>query len=197
MPRAPRPAFHRASTGLRAGPGKGLLAWFSRYGLLVLAGLGALLLAAAEFSTLYEVRAITAVVPGGSQTAGSHHGYALLIVALVALPMAWGAVVGGSRPATVAVVALGALALFVCLAIDLPDVGDEGLLAETYEQAKASPQEGFYLETLGSVVLLLAGIGMLLLRPAAAAAEGEAGRPRRDESGEAGEAQDPEPAPAG
>ncbi len=193
MPRAPRPAFQRASTALRAGPTKGLLAWFSRYGLLILAGLGALLLAAAEFATLYEVRAITAVVPGGTTTSGSHHGYALLIVALVALPMAWGAVVGGSRPATIAVIALGALALFVCLAIDLPDVGDEGLLAETYEQAKASPQEGFYLETLGSVVLLLAGVGMLVLRPAAAAAAAAADEARPAE-GETGE---PEPAPAG
>jgi len=192
MPRAPRPAFQRASTALSAGPSKGLLGWLARYGLLVLAGLGALLLAVAEFSTLYEVRAITAVVPGGTSTSGAHHGYALLIVALVSLPMAWGAVVGGSRPATIAVIALGALALFVCLAIDLPDVGDEGLLAETYEQAKASPQEGFYLETLGSVVLLLAGVGMLVLRPAAAAAKAEAAaRPAEGDTGE------PEPAPAG
>lgn len=176
MPRPRRPAFQRAFPGLGAGSSRGALAWFARYGLLVLAGLGALLLAAAELSTLYEVRAITAVVPGGSQTAGAHHGYALLVVALVSLPMAWGAAIGGSRPATIAMIALGIVALFVCLAIDLPDVGDEGLLAETYEQAKATPQEGFYLETLGSVVLLLSGIGMLLLRPAdgAEAPRGEA-----------------------
>jgi hypothetical protein len=52
--------------------------------------------------------------------------------------MAWGAVMGGSRPAAFALVALGATALFVVLAIDLPDVNEEGLLAETYESAQAS-----------------------------------------------------------
>ena len=182
MPRASRPAFQRASSALRTGAPQGLLAWFSRYGLLVLGGLGALLLLVAEFSTLYEVRAITAVVPGGTTRSGSNHGYALLIVALVAAPMAWGAVVGGSRPAAFALAVLGALALFVCLAIDLPDVNDEGLLAESYEAAKASPQEGFYLETLGSVLLLFAGVGSLVLRPA------ESGEP--DPAAEAG----PQPA---
>jgi len=170
MPRASRPALRGAFSALRAGARGGLLAWFSRYGLLVLAGLGALLLLVAEFSTLYEVRAITAVVPGGTTRSGSNHGYALLIVALVAPAMAWGAVAGGSRPAAVALTILGGLALFVVLAIDLPDVGDEGLLAESYEAAKASPQEGFFLESLGAVVLLLSGVGTLVLRPAGAAA---------------------------
>ena len=128
-----------------------------------MAALGALLLAVAEFSTLYEVVAITAVVPGGTEKSGSNHFYMLLLLGVFGVLMAWGAVVGGSRPAAVAVTVAGAAALFVVLAIDLPVVTDEGLLAETYESAKASPQEGFWLEALGSVVLLGSGVAMLLL----------------------------------
>jgi hypothetical protein len=155
----------------------GLLTWFSRRGLLVLAALGALLLIVAEFSTLYEVRAITAVVPGGTKTAGANHLYALIPIGLLAFLMAWGAVLGGSRPAAYALTTLGVVALFVVLVQDLPVVNDEGLLAETYESAKASPQAGFYLESLGAVVLLAAGVGTLVLRPGAEAPE--PGRRRR------------------
>ena len=144
-----------------------LLTWFARHGLLVLAGLGALLLLVAEFSTLYEVRAVTAVPDGGSFGTGANHFYALLLLAVVSLPMAYGAVVGGSRPAALALIALAVVALFIILTIDLPDVNEEGLLGETYDSAKASPQEGFYLEIVGSLVLLAAGVAALVLRPGA------------------------------
>ena len=133
---------------------------------LALAGLGALLLVVAEFSTLYEVVAITAVVPGGSRTSGSNHFYALLLLALAALPMAWGAVRGGSRPAAVALAVIGAAALLIVLLKDLPVIGDEGLLAETYEAAKAGPRRGFWLELVGSLLVLGAGIGTLVFSPA-------------------------------
>jgi hypothetical protein len=149
-----------------------LRVFLGRYGLFVLALIGAVLLVVAEFSDLYEVRAITAVVPDGTQTAGAHHGYALLVVAVVAVLMALGAVRGGSRPAAVALVVLGVIALAITLAIDLPDVDEAGLVKrETYEAAEASPQAGFYLETLGAVFILLAGAAMLVFRPTAARAE--------------------------
>ncbi len=147
-----------------------LLTWFARYGLLVLAALAAALLVVAEFSTLYEVVAITAVVPGGTSTAGAHHGYALAVVAVASLPMAYGAVVGGSRPAAIALVVLGTIALVVTLGFDLPRVGDEGLLAETYEAAEAHPRSGFWLEALGAVLLLGTAVATLLLRPGGAPA---------------------------
>lgn len=154
---APNQAFSVLPTSLR------------RYGLLAVAGLGAVLLAIAEFSTLYEVVVVTAVPRGGHFGTGGHHGYALLLIALLALVMAWGAVAGGSRPAAFALVVLGAAALFVVLAVDLPDVHDEGLLAETYEDAKASPRSGFYLEAIGAVLVLLAGVGTVLFGLAARA----------------------------
>lgn len=148
-----------------------------RYGLLALLLAGALLLAIAEFMTLFEVRAITAVLE--TEKAGSHHNYALLIVAIALVPMAIGAVLGGSRPAAFATVALAIVALAVALLIDRPDVDQTGL-TRTYESAKASPKSGFYLESLGGVLALIGAVGTVVLRPgAAASAPRREPRPRR------------------
>ena len=137
----------------------------TRYWLLVPIVVGALLLIAAEFLPLYEIRTITAVPEGGRTSTGSHHGYALLIVGLAMLPMAAGAVLGGSRPAALALVVLSLIALFVALAIDLPDLNETGLIGRTYDQAEARPRVGFFIETLGATLALLGSIGTLLFSP--------------------------------
>lgn len=129
---------------------------------MLLAGAGAVLLALAEFSTLYDIRVAGELPDGGSQTSGAHHGYALLVVAVAVVPMALGAGRRGSRPAALALLALGAIALFIALAVDLPVVRDEGLIGETYDAAVARPRAGYYLESLGAVILLVAGMGLLL-----------------------------------
>ena len=126
--------------------------------------LGALLLIVAEFLPLYEIRVITAVPKGGHHSAGAHHGYALLVVGLALLPMAWGALRGGSRPAAIAALVLALIALFVALAIDLPDLNETGLIGRTYDQAEARPRVGFFVETLGATLALLGAIGTLVLR---------------------------------
>ena len=144
-----------------------------RYGLLVLPLVACLLLAIAEFTRLYEVRAITVVLD--SSTGGAHHGYALLVIALVAAAMSFGAVVGGSRPAAFALVVLAAVALLVVLAIDLPDVDRTGL-SRDYERAEASPKTGFYLETAGAVLLLLGAVSIVVFGPRERPAR-RAGRP--------------------
>ena len=77
--------------------------------------------------------------------------------------MAWGAVRGGSRPAAIAAVVLAAIALFVALVIDLPDLNETGLIGRTYDQAEARPQVGFFVETLGATLALLGAIGTLVL----------------------------------
>jgi hypothetical protein len=125
---------------------------------------GALLLIVAEFLPLYEIRAVTAVPAGGHHTTGPHHGYALGVIGLALIPMAWGAVRGGSRPAAIAAVVLAVLALFVALAIDLPDLNETGLIGRTYDQAEARPRVGFFVETLGATLALLGAIGTLVLR---------------------------------
>jgi hypothetical protein len=126
--------------------------------------LGAVLLIVAEFLPLYEIRAVTAVPAGGRHSTGGHHGYALLVIGLALLPMAWGAVRGGSRPAAIAALVLSVIALFVALAIDLPDLNETGLIGRTYDQAEARPQIGFFVETLGATLALLGAIGTLFLR---------------------------------
>ena len=125
---------------------------------------GAVLLIVAEFLPLYEIRVVTAVPKGGQHTAGGHHGYALLVIGLALIPMAWGALRGGSRPAAIACLALSVIALFVALAIDFPDLNETGLIGRTYDQAEARPRVGFFVETLGATLALLGSIGTLVLR---------------------------------
>jgi hypothetical protein len=135
--------------------------------LLVPLVLGAVLLIVAEFLPLYEIRAVTAVPEGGRRSTGAHHGYALLVIGIALLPMAWGAVRGGSRPAAIAALVLSVIALFVALAIDLPDLNETGLIGRTYDQAEARPRVGFFVETLGATLALLGAIGTLVLKPRA------------------------------
>jgi hypothetical protein len=127
---------------------------------------GAGLLIAAEFSTLYEITVVTAVPEGGSFSAGGHHGYALGVMAVGIVVMAFGAVLGGSRPAAVAVLVLAAAALAIALAVDLPDVHETGLIGRTYDAAEAEPRAGLYLEIAGGCAALVGGALILVARPA-------------------------------
>jgi hypothetical protein len=126
----------------------------------LIAGLaGAVLLVVADFSTLFEVKAVTAVLE--TRKGGEQHTYALALLGVVALPMTIGATLGRSRPAAIALVVLGLIALVIVAAVDLPDVNSTGL-TRTFDAAEASPKTGFYLETLGTALLLVAGVGSLL-----------------------------------
>ncbi len=139
-------------------PVRGLL----RPALLVLPLVGAALLAAGEFSTLYDVRVVTTVPDGASYSTGGHHGYAQLVIAVAVVVMATGAALGGSRPAALAVLVLGAVALVV----DLPVTDDTGLFGQTYDEAQAEARAGITLEILGGCCVLLGGALLLVVRPA-------------------------------
>lgn len=136
----------------------------TRYGLLVVLLAGALLLTVAEFMTLYEIRAITAVPEGGTRSVGGHHAYALLIVGVVLVPMALGAVRGGSRPAAIAVLVLALLAAGIVALVDLPDLNETGLIGRTYDEAQARPRAGFFVESLGATLVLVGAVATLLFR---------------------------------
>jgi len=142
---------------------------------------GAGLLVAAELSTLYEVRVVTAVPEGGSFPGGRHHGYAIAIIAAGIVAMAAAAVLRGSRPAALAVLVLALAALAIALLIDLPDVHETGLLGRAYEAARAEPRAGFYLELAGGCVALLGAALILVVR--ARLAEPHQSRRRRPLSG--------------
>ncbi len=113
------------------------------------------LLVIAEFSQLNEIQILTVTEEGVG--VGENHNYALAIIAVAAAVMGFGAF-RGSRPAALALAALGLAALLVVLIVDVPEVGREGLFGRDYEGAKAVKATGFYLETAGAILLLAAGV---------------------------------------
>jgi hypothetical protein len=126
-----------------------------RHALLGLTLVSCLLLAIAEFADLNKIQILTVSRHGVG--VGGHHGYALLIIAVVAAVMAVGAH-RSSRPAALAVAVLGAAALLIVLIVDLPDVDATGLYGRNYEQAKSVADTGFRLETVGAILLLFSGV---------------------------------------
>jgi hypothetical protein len=142
-----------------------------RHGLLALTLIACLLLVIAEFGDLNHIQILTVTRHGVS--VGSHHGYALLIIAVVAAVMAFGAW-RGSRPAGLAVAVLGLVALLIVLLVDLPDVDATGLFGRDYEQAVAKASTGFRLEAAGAVLLLFAGVATAAARSVLARSRVEA-----------------------
>lgn len=126
--------------------------------------LGAVLLVLSDFLTLFEVQTAAGVtVPDGSIKGHENHSFAMVLLGVAALPMAYGATAGGSRPAMTGLAALGLIAIVVALAFDLPDATGTNTLARTFESATGHPKLGFYVETLGAVLLLVSGAGRLIL----------------------------------
>jgi hypothetical protein len=148
----------------------------------VLAGglVGAVLLIASEFATLYEVH--TSISRAAIQTVAghSHNGWAFIPIAALAIMLAYGAARQGSRPALLALGLVGVLSLVIAVAGDLPDSHASGLVGSSathYVNASSNAGAGLYLETLGSVMLMIScGAGFLLAGPP----------PRRTRSGDPG-----------
>jgi hypothetical protein len=141
-----------------------VVSWAPRIALLTLPLAGAGLLIAAEFSTLYDIRVVTAVPAGGSFSTGGHHGYAQAVIAAGIAVMALVAAVGGSRAAATALLVLAIAALAIALLVDLPDVHETGLIGRTYESARAEPRTGLYLELAGGCAALVGGALILMAR---------------------------------
>ena len=165
----PRPPAGVTAAVVRHGPLAGLVA-------------AALALIVGEFLTMREIVAVTVIPPGGRTSGGAHHGYALAVIGLAALPMSYGAIVGGSRPAALAVTALGGVALAIVLAIDLPSLNESGLIGRTYDLAEAHPGLGFWIQLVGALGLLAGGA--LLLRSRVTQARGRSDARRRSRAAE-------------
>ncbi len=129
--------------------------------------LGAVLLVVAEFTTLYQVRAAPTSTVVRTVGTGSHNSYALIPLALLAVLLALAVWSAASRPALVALGVLGVIALLIGLIGDLPDAHANGLLGSSttrFVLAQSRPSAGFYMETLGAIVLLISAVsGFLLL----------------------------------
>jgi hypothetical protein len=146
----------------------------------VLAGgvIGGLLLIAAEFTPLYREESAASRVPLHTIHAGSHHGYALLPVGVLALVLAvWFGRSGasgrsGGRTVLVALGVLGVAAALVALVGDLPDAQASGFARVAtlgFVKAKDVPAIGLYLETLGAALLVVVSVaGLVLTSPGSA-----------------------------
>jgi hypothetical protein len=93
------------------------------------------------------------------------HGGALLLIGLLALLMAWGAGVGRSRPAGIALILAGGIVLAIGLLSDLPVVGDTGAIGRNFEGAKAEAGIALYLELIAGALAVLAGLTRVLRGP--------------------------------
>jgi hypothetical protein len=139
-----------------------------RIGLCAAASAGVVCLVLATFTTVIEIKVgtTTKIPDHDTHLSGwDRHGPALLLIALFAAAMIAGAL-RGARPAMAALAALGLVALLIAVIGDVPDLHKTGFIGEVYEDAAAGPKAGFYLETLGAVLLLVSG-GLLLALPAA------------------------------
>lgn len=95
-------------------------------------------------------------------TGAERHSYALLLLALLAAVMAWGAGIGRSLPAAAALAAAGAAVLAIALIGDLPDVDETGAIGIRFEGAAAMPKSGFWLSLIGGAMALVAGVAGVL-----------------------------------
>lgn len=134
--------------------------------LAALALIGAFLTAISSFLDILQVTNGQTTLD--SQTGFDKHSVAMLLLGAAAIPMALG-VLRGAKPAMVALALIGAVIVIVAFTVDLPDALDEGLYGERYESASAKPAAGFYVETIGGMLLVLSG-GLALMSGAGAGA---------------------------
>ncbi len=132
--------------------------------LAAVAAVAVVLLAVSEFLPLFKIVVGSLETERESRVGWRNNGFAMLLLGLASIPMIVGAL-RGARPAMLAMAVIGIAAIVVAMTVDLPNATDEGLYGERYDDAEARPSTGFYLETLGGVLLLATGGLMLLLSP--------------------------------
>jgi hypothetical protein len=99
-----------------------------------------------------------------SQTGFERSSVALLLLAPLTFVMGAGAALGHSRPAAVALIAIGIVVLGITLLGDLPASNDTGLIGRDYDQAEASAGVGLTFELIGGILAVLAGL-LRVIRP--------------------------------
>ena len=135
--------------------------------LAAVAAIAAVLLIVSEFLPLYKVLVGALETERRSEVGWRNHAFAMLLLGLASVPMLLGAL-RGARPAMWALAGIGVVVIVIALTVDLSAARETGTLRESvsYEDARAEPAIGFFLETLGGVLLLLAGGLMLFVTPA-------------------------------
>lgn len=168
-----RPGDRTVEADPRAAP-EGARAGRRTLALTIVAGAAALLLVIAEFLPLINIVIGSLATVQETVRGGANHAYTLGVLGTLGILMSLAAA-RGSRPAAGALAVIGAAALIIALGADLPDTRATGSLPQSiaYEDARAQPAVGFYVETIAGAVLVAAGGALLILsgrgRPQAAA----------------------------
>jgi hypothetical protein len=89
---------------------------------------------------------------------------ALLPLGLLSGLLAFGAGLGGSRPAALCMLPAGAAILALTLIIDLPKLGQTGAIGMNFERAAVHVGPAFWLELAAGALVLIAG-AIRLVRP--------------------------------
>jgi hypothetical protein len=129
------------------------------------------MLGASQFTDLFHL-----TPPGGEALtaidAADQHGYATLVLAIFALILIVVAIAARGQPlgqiAAVAIAVSGGVALLIFLIGDLPDLNKTGTLddpRQSFIDAKAQAETGFWLELIGSLVLTVCGAALATIRP--------------------------------
>jgi hypothetical protein len=144
----------------------------------------AICLFASHFMTMFEF-----TPPGGealdTQSASDQHGVVIPVLAVLAIVALAVALLTASKPAALAVAIAGVIALLVFLLFDLPDANAVGTLddaRQSFFDAEAVPQGGFWLELVGALALAVTGIALATLTPEQLTALGPPNRKRPGES---------------
>lgn len=178
------PADRTVEAAPRAAP-EGARAGHQRLAVTIAAGVAALLLVVAEFLPLINIVVGSLATVQETVRGGTNHAYTLGVLGMLGILMSLAAA-RGSRPAAGALALIGAATLIIAVGVDLPDTRARGSLPQSiaYEDARAQPAVGFYVEILAGAALVAAGAALLVLsgrerREAAAAAGHRAGRQAR------------------
>jgi hypothetical protein len=161
--------------------GAGPVAW----AVLALGLAAAVLMVATEFSTIHSVR-VGATTCGALDTAQQRdicdttgleqHAGALIVLGAFAGLLAFGAGLGRSRPAAVALTAVGAVVLAIALLLDRPTL-DNTQDFNAYADAVGVKGGGYTLELIAGALAVVAG-ALALARARAVARAGGSRRER-------------------
>jgi peptidoglycan/LPS O-acetylase OafA/YrhL len=146
----------------------GPLAW----AVLALGLTAAVLMVATEFSTIQEVRIGESTCGAAEERlrdvcetgGGEQHNWSLLVLGVFAGLLAFGAAVGRSRPAALALLAVGLIVLGIALLGDRPTLDDKRGLEVYYGESGTKPATGggYTLELIGGVLAVVAATLALL-----------------------------------
>ena len=157
--------------------------------------LAAVCLFASELMTMFEF-----TPPGGepldSVSNAERHGNAMFVIAVFAIGALAVAVFAGSKPAAIAVAAMGVISLLFFLLGDLPDAGQVGTLddaRQSFFDAETVPQGGFWMMLVSSLALTVTGVALATLTPEQLAALVPPRLRRRADAGDDGAEPEPQP----